>query len=57
MTAACRVAAFTFLAAMMACLGAYAAGWHRAQSRPGVAVCFVALVACLLRLRLKGGRK
>ena len=57
MTAACRVAAFGFLAAMMACLGAYAAGWHRAQARPGIVVCLVAMVACLVGLRLRGGRQ
>ena len=57
MTAACRVAAFAFLAAMMACLGAYAAGWHRALSRPGAVVCLVAMVTCLVGLRLRGGRK
>jgi len=56
-TTACRVAAFALLAAMMACLGAYAAGWHRAEARPGIVVCLVALVACLAGLRLRGGRQ
>lgn len=59
MTAAARLGAFVFLAALVACLAADIAGWHRAVSGPGIPVCFAALVACLVlvRLRLRGGRK
>lgn len=57
MIAAARLGAFTFLAALMACLAADIAGWHRMLAGPGIAAAFVALVACLLRLRLRGGRQ
>jgi len=55
MTAVSRWAAFFFLAALVGCVAASAAGWHRAVAGPGAAVSFVALAACLLRLRLRGG--
>lgn len=55
MTAVSRWAAFVFLAALVCCVAASAAGWHRAVAGPAAAACFAALVACLLRLRLKGG--
>ena len=51
-----RLAAFGFLAAMTACVVADAAGWHRAAAGPGAAACFAAMAACLVRLRLRGGR-
>jgi hypothetical protein len=51
-----RLAAFLFLAALVACVVADAAGWHPAVTGPSAAACFAALVACLARLRLKGGR-
>lgn len=59
MTAAARLGAYVLLVALVACVVAAAAGWHRAVSGPGIPVCFVALVACLVlvRLRLRGGRK
>jgi hypothetical protein len=57
MTAACRAAAFILMAALVLCVAASAAGWHRALAGPGAVACFVALVACLLRLRLRGGRR
>lgn len=56
MITAARCGAFIFLAALVACLAADVAGWHRALAGPGTAAAFVALTACLLRLRLKGAR-
>lgn len=56
MTAA-RLGAFIFLIALVACLAAYIAGWHRAQAGPGIPVCLVAMVACLTWLGLRGGRQ
>ena len=57
MTAVSRWAAFALLAALVACVAASAAGWHRPLAGPAAVACFAALVACLLRLRLRGGRR
>jgi hypothetical protein len=57
MTAVSRVAAFVFLAALVLCVAASAAGWHRAVAYPGAAASFAALAACLVLLRLRGGRR
>jgi hypothetical protein len=56
-TAVTRLLAFVLLAALVGCVAASAAGRHRAAADPGIVACFVALVACLLRLRLRGGRR
>jgi sugar phosphate permease len=42
---------------MVACVVADATGWHPAVTGPGIVACVAALTACLLRLRLKGGRQ
>jgi hypothetical protein len=56
-TAAARCGAFVFLAVLVACLVADVAGWHRALAGAGGTAAFVAMVACLLLLRLRGGRR
>ncbi len=57
MTAFPRLLAFGSAAALVACVVASAAGWHRTAAAPAIPVCLVALVACLVRLRLRGGRQ
>ena len=52
-----HVAAYVLLVALVLCVIADAAGWHRPATGPGAVAAFVALTGCLLRLRLKGGRK
>jgi hypothetical protein len=51
-----RAGAFAFAAAFVFCVITSAARWHVAVTLPAAAVSFVGAVACVVRLRLHGGR-
>lgn len=51
-----RAGAFVFAAVFVFSVVASAARWHAVVTLPAAAVSFVAAVACVVRLRLHGGR-